>query len=84
MARDCRPCLPLATRPPARLAPPPHPPPSAHRRPGAGDDDFEWITAELAKLGGGALPIISVLEGGYNVEVLPGSVRAHLRALSYK
>ena len=45
------------------------------------DDDFAWITAEVCRLGGGRLPIISCLEGGYNVDVLPKSVRAHLGAL---
>ena len=45
------------------------------------DDDFEWITSELTSVGGGELPIISVLEGGYNVDALPHSVKAHLHAL---
>ncbi|EOD07055.1 hypothetical protein EMIHUDRAFT_448459 [Emiliania huxleyi CCMP1516] len=45
------------------------------------DADFAWITAEVAKIGRGALPIISVLEGGYNVERLDRSVRAHVKAL---
>ena len=45
------------------------------------DDDFEWITAEVAALCADRLPIISVLEGGYNVQKLPDSVRCHLRAL---
>ena len=45
------------------------------------DDDFEWITTEVAALGGGNLPIVSVLEGGYNVDALEGAVRAHLHAL---
>jgi acetoin utilization deacetylase AcuC-like enzyme len=45
------------------------------------DDDFSWITAQCCALGGGSLPIISVLEGGYNIDALEGSVRAHLDAL---
>jgi len=45
------------------------------------DDDFHWLTSEVAALGGGNLPIISVLEGGYNVERLPQSVRSHVAAL---
>ena len=45
------------------------------------DDDFAWLTREIAMLGGGELPIVSVLEGGYNVDVLVGSARAHLGAL---
>jgi acetoin utilization deacetylase AcuC-like enzyme len=43
------------------------------------DADYEWLTREIAKLN---LPVISVLEGGYNLEALPRSVRAHLRALA--
>jgi len=42
------------------------------------EDDFEWITAEVTKFG---LPIISVLEGGYNVDALVPCVKAHLQAL---
>ena len=45
------------------------------------EDDFAWLTAEAAALGGGALPIISVLEGGYNLDALVSSARAHVRAL---
>ena len=45
------------------------------------DDDFAWITSELTAVCGGGLPIISVLEGGYNVDQLPKSVKAHLNAL---
>ena len=45
------------------------------------DDDFAWITSELTAVCGGGLPIISVLEGGYNVDQLPQSVKAHLNAL---
>ena len=42
------------------------------------DDDFAWLTAEIRDLG---VPIVSVLEGGYNVEVLERSVRTHVRTL---
>jgi len=42
------------------------------------DRDYEWLTAEVAALG---KPIISVLEGGYNVEALQKSVRAHIGTL---
>lgn len=45
------------------------------------EDDFAWLTAEAAALGGGTLPIISVLEGGYNLDALVDSARAHVRAL---
>ena len=42
------------------------------------DEDFGWITTEVAKLG---LPIISVLEGGYDVDALERAARAHVAAL---
>ena len=41
-------------------------------------DDFAWITKEVARLG---LPIVSVLEGGYDVAALERSVHAHVHAL---
>lgn len=40
--------------------------------------DFAWLTTEVVKLG---KPVISVLEGGYNVETLPRCVKAHVEAL---
>ena len=43
-----------------------------------GEEDFAWLTQEVAQLG---LPIVSVLEGGYNVDALEKCVRAHVRAL---
>jgi acetoin utilization deacetylase AcuC-like enzyme len=46
------------------------------------DADYEWLTAEVAGIGGGNLPIISVLEGGYNVEQLVKSVRVHVKTLT--
>lgn len=42
------------------------------------EDDFAWITSEIVKLG---RPIVSVLEGGYNVNALERAVRAHVGAL---
>ena len=46
------------------------------------EDDFAWITAEVVGLSaGGSIPIISVLEGGYDVDALERSCRAHVRAL---
>ena len=42
------------------------------------DEDFAWVTRELCAMG---KPIVSALEGGYNVDVLPGSVKAHIKAL---
>ena len=32
------------------------------------DEDFAWVTKELCAMG---KPIVSALEGGYNVDVLP-------------
>jgi acetoin utilization deacetylase AcuC-like enzyme len=47
-------------------------------------EDFAWITAELVRLAeqhaGGRL--VSSLEGGYDLEALEASVRAHLQALA--
>ena len=47
------------------------------------EDDFAWVTAELMKLAdkhaGGR--VVSVLEGGYNLEALGNSVAAHVWAL---
>ncbi len=60
----------------------------AHRRdPLAGllleEADFAWITARLVEIAerhaGGR--VVSVLEGGYDLEALAASVRAHLAAL---
>ena len=42
------------------------------------DGDFAWVTSAIADLG---CPIISVLEGGYNVRALESAVRAHVGAL---
>lgn len=47
------------------------------------EDDFAWVTRELKKIAalhsGGK--IVSVLEGGYDLEALKNSVAAHLTAL---
>ena len=43
--------------------------------------DFAWLTREVTAIGGGRLPIVSVLEGGYNVEALERSVYTHIKAL---
>lgn len=47
------------------------------------DDDFGWVTAELCKIADRHCKgrIVSVLEGGYNLEALKSSVAAHLLAL---
>jgi acetoin utilization deacetylase AcuC-like enzyme len=42
------------------------------------DDDFAWLTSEVTAIG---KPIISVLEGGYNVDRLERSVKTHVAAL---
>lgn len=47
------------------------------------EDDFEWVTAELAKIANlyCNARIVSVLEGGYNLTALAHSTAAHLRGL---
>ncbi|TKA91126.1 histone deacetylase family protein [Guyparkeria sp. SB14A] len=46
------------------------------------DEDFAWITREVIAAAGGAdLPVVSLLEGGYDLEGLEDSVLAHLKAL---
>ena len=54
------------------------------------EDDFGWITTAVCQLGDGNLPIVSVLEGGYDVSPAHGivyhdsltrSVHAHVQAL---
>jgi acetoin utilization deacetylase AcuC-like enzyme len=47
------------------------------------EDDFDWVTGELIKLTdlhcGGR--VISVLEGGYNLDALSSCVRSHIKIL---
>ncbi|MEL7542734.1 MAG: histone deacetylase family protein, partial [Pseudomonadota bacterium] len=47
------------------------------------EDDFAWATSQLAEVAdkrcGGR--IVSMLEGGYDLDGLSGSVDAHLRVL---
>ena len=46
------------------------------------DEDFAWITREvIAAAGGDDLPVVSLLEGGYDLQALEDSVLAHLKAL---
>lgn len=47
------------------------------------EDDYVWATAELAALAARLCEgrLVSVLEGGYDVEALARSVAAHVRAL---
>lgn len=47
------------------------------------DDDYHWITAQLVDIAGRHCHgrIVSVLEGGYDLDGLAGGVSAHMRAL---
>jgi acetoin utilization deacetylase AcuC-like enzyme len=47
------------------------------------DDDFHWITRELAAIAEESADgrIVSILEGGYSVAGLMGGAAAHMRAL---
>ena len=47
------------------------------------DEDFGWVTGELVKLAGELCGgrVVSALEGGYDLEALAASSRAHVRAL---
>jgi len=48
------------------------------------DSDFSEMTKEILRIaekhGGGR--VVSLLEGGYNLDLLGGSVRSHLAALT--
>ena len=48
------------------------------------ENDFRWITGELVKIAGRHCDgkIVSVLEGGYNLDALKASTAAHLSALA--
>lgn len=48
------------------------------------EEDFGWVTDALVKIAESSAKgrIVSVLEGGYNLEALKASVRAHLLALN--
>ena len=48
------------------------------------DDDFHWITERLTEVADATCNgrIVSVLEGGYDPQVLRRCVAAHVRALS--
>jgi acetoin utilization deacetylase AcuC-like enzyme len=43
------------------------------------EDDFHWVTSGLKAI---QPRIVSVLEGGYDLNALANSVRAHLEALA--
>jgi acetoin utilization deacetylase AcuC-like enzyme len=43
------------------------------------DSDFEWMTERILDLG---LPVVSMLEGGYNLPVLAKSAVSHVKILS--
>ena len=44
------------------------------------EDDYAWITTELRGIGTGR--VVSVLEGGYDLDALAASARCHVSALS--
>jgi acetoin utilization deacetylase AcuC-like enzyme len=44
------------------------------------ESDFEWVTREIVRAAGSA-PIVSYLEGGYNIDALGRSVHAHVKAM---
>jgi len=47
-------------------------------------EDFQWITREICDYAGTACDsrVVSVLEGGYNLEALAASARIHVQALA--
>jgi acetoin utilization deacetylase AcuC-like enzyme len=49
----------------------------------AQDNDFEWLTREIMAIGAdcAAQRVVSVLEGGYDLEALATASRAHVAAL---
>lgn len=48
------------------------------------EEDYEWVTGELVEIANESAKgrIVSVLEGGYNLDALKTSVASHLRALA--
>ncbi len=46
-------------------------------------EDFGWVTAEICKIAAECCEgrVVSTLEGGYDLDGLAGSLRAHLDAL---
>jgi acetoin utilization deacetylase AcuC-like enzyme len=44
------------------------------------EDDFEWVTRAIIEAACG-VPVVSYLEGGYNIDALGASVRAHVKAM---
>lgn len=46
------------------------------------DEDFYWVTDIVLNKFGGQVPVISVLEGGYDMEGLKNGLNNHLMALS--
>ncbi len=45
------------------------------------DDDFKWITEVIIEKYASNIPIISVLEGGYDMKGLYNSLNNHLKVL---
>lgn len=46
------------------------------------EEDFAWITREVIRAVGEDVPVVSLLEGGYDLEALEDSVLAHLQVLN--
>lgn len=45
------------------------------------EDDFYWVTSMILSKFGGKVPVISLLEGGYDKEGLKNGLNSHLKAL---
>ncbi|KAJ1629293.1 hypothetical protein T492DRAFT_1012121 [Pavlovales sp. CCMP2436] len=45
------------------------------------EEDFEWVTRAIIEAAGPSVPVVSYLEGGYNIPALGASVRAHVKAM---
>lgn len=46
------------------------------------EDDFAWVTRAVIDAVGGNVPIVSLLEGGYDLSALGRSAAAHVRVLA--
>lgn len=46
------------------------------------EEDFAWITRAVMEAAGEDVPVVSLLEGGYDLGALEASVLAHLQALN--
>ena len=63
----------------------PHPPASPQATPGLNlsPEDFAWITAQVLSVARICCPgrVVSVLEGGYDLDALASSTAAHVAVL---